>query len=98
MSAEAEDEIDPHWGDLQVVLYQSGVERELARAREKFPQQGAFVTLAALMEEVGELAQAVLQKQFEPDRGRTYADILREAQQVAVMAMRLALDCGLDGS
>lgn len=55
---------------------------ELARARTKFP--GDNVTLAALMEEVGELAKAT----FEESR----AKVRKEAVQVAVMAMRMVLD------
>lgn len=55
---------------------------ELARARAKFP--GKNVTLAALMEEVGELAKAT----FEEPR----AAVRKEAVQVAVMAIRMILD------
>ncbi|WP_336801445.1 hypothetical protein [Kaistia sp. MMO-174] len=55
---------------------------ELVRARAKFP--GKNVTLAALMEEVGELATAT----FEEGRER----VRKEAVQVAVMAMRMVLD------
>lgn len=55
---------------------------ELGRARAKFP--GDNVTLAALMEEVGELAKAT----FEEPRDRVRA----EAVQVAVMACRMVLD------
>jgi NTP pyrophosphatase (non-canonical NTP hydrolase) len=73
----------------------SGVILELERARRKFPEQDRFVTLAALTEEVGELAQAVLHLKFEPKKGKTYGHVLSEAQQVAVMAIRIALDCGL---
>jgi NTP pyrophosphatase (non-canonical NTP hydrolase) len=54
--------------------------RELLRARGKFPTNRFL--LAALMEEVGELAQALLQRQ---PRER----IEREALQVAVVAMRI---------
>ncbi|AET73323.1 hypothetical protein EMVG_00037 [Emiliania huxleyi virus PS401] len=58
------------------------IDDELARARAKFP--GDNVTLAALMEEVGELAKAT----FEEPR----ANVREEAVQVAVMAMRMVLD------
>ena len=68
---------------------------ELYRARSKFPKQDIWITLAALTEEVGELNQAVLQMDFEPDKGKHVDDIRLEAIQVAVMAMRVALDCGL---
>lgn len=55
---------------------------ELSRARAKFP--GENVTFAALVEEVGELATAT----FSESRDR----VRKEAVQVAVMAMRMALD------
>jgi NTP pyrophosphatase (non-canonical NTP hydrolase) len=56
------------------------VEAEVVRARLKFP--GSRFLLAALMEEVGELAQAMLQKK---DRD----EIQREAIQVACVALRI---------
>lgn len=64
---------------------------ELLRARTKFPDQTIWITLAALTEEVGELNQAVLHLNFEKpiDPARIYD----EAVQVAVMAIRVALDC-----
>lgn len=52
-------------------------------AMKKFPQPNP--NLAALMEEVGELAQAFLQGQ-EPYR------IYAEAKQVAAMACRIAIE------
>lgn len=58
------------------------VRLELARARAKFP--GPDATLAALVEEVGEVAKAVLDEDEER--------VLAEAVQVAVMAARLVLD------
>ncbi|MCR9139358.1 MAG: hypothetical protein NXI27_25385 [Alphaproteobacteria bacterium] len=58
------------------------IKHELARARAKFP--GDDVTMLALMEEVGELAKAA----FEEPR----TNVRAEAVQVAVMAMRVALD------
>lgn len=68
------------------------VQRELATARQRFPRQDVWVTLAALTEEVGELNQAVLQYNFEPEKGKTEPQINKEAVQVAVAAMRVALD------
>lgn len=56
------------------------ISEEVARARRKFP--GNRFMLAALTEEVGELAQAMLQK-----KGPT--DIRREAVQVAAVAVRI---------
>lgn len=68
---------------------------ELERARRKFPTQDVWLTLAALTEEVGELNQAILQHHFEPAKGKTLADIRKEAVQVACMAMRVVLDTGM---
>lgn len=65
----------------EVILFVE-IGRELVRARNLFP--GPNVTLAALMEEVGELAKAT----FEEPR----ANVRKEAVQVAVMAMRMVLD------
>ena len=56
------------------------IAEEVVHARTKFPSN-AFL-LAALMEEVGELAQAMLQKQ---PRERIYA----EAKGVACVAIRI---------
>jgi hypothetical protein len=56
---------------------------ELRRARKKFPGR-QNVTFVALGEEVGELAKAMMEENA--DRVR------KEAVQVAVMAMRIALD------
>jgi hypothetical protein len=58
------------------------VRAELARARAKFP--GGPLTTIALMEEVGELAKATIEESQE----RVYD----EAVQVAVMAIRCAID------
>ena len=69
---------------------------ELKRARAKFPVQGVWVTLAALTEEVGELNQAILHNHFENKKARGYAGVREEAVQVAVMAIRVALDCEQD--
>lgn len=55
---------------------------ELEKARQKFP--GDRVTFAALVEEVGELATALIE---EPRKNAK-----KEAIQVAVMAMRMVLD------
>ena len=68
--------------DHQVVSLLQDIKTELARTRAKFP--GKNVTLAALMEEVGELATAT----FSEPR----ANVRKEAVQVAVMACRLALE------
>lgn len=66
---------------------------EYERARAKFPNNdGEFVTLAALTEEVGELNQAVLQLRYEPHKSKTEADVRKEAAQVCVMVLRLLFD------
>lgn len=58
------------------------VNEELKLARAKFPcSDGA---LAALTEEVGEVANAMLDKPF--------SDVQKECVQVAVMALRLACE------
>jgi len=64
------------------------VRREVTKARKKFPNQSHWKTLCALTEEVGELNQAVLQH-------KAPGDIMSEAVQVAVMAMRVVNDTGL---
>lgn len=64
------------------------VRGELIAARQQFP--GSTHMLAALMEEVGELAQAMI----DHDRGgsQTAIQVLREAVQVASMAVRIAVE------
>jgi hypothetical protein len=63
------------------------VEHELRRARGKFP--GSNLVLAALAEEVGELAQAMLKRRA----GKmTDQDVWNEAVQVATMALRCAVE------
>jgi hypothetical protein len=60
---------------------------EVDRAREKFP--GTNLVLAALTEEVGELAQAMLKRRA----GKmTDEDVWKEAVQVAAMALRCAVE------
>lgn len=53
---------------------------EVVRARTKFPSNAKM--LAALVEEVGELAQALLQR-------KSLSDIRKEATQVACVAVRI---------
>lgn len=66
----------------------SMVRGELDAARGKFP--GSTHMLAALMEEVGELAQALMQ--HDTDGSQTTQEVLREAVQVAAMAIRVAAE------
>lgn len=55
--------------------------RELDRARKKFPDNAKL--LGALMEEVGEVARAMLQ-------GASREEIYKECIQVACVAVRIA--------
>jgi NTP pyrophosphatase (non-canonical NTP hydrolase) len=61
---------------------------ELVAAREAFP--GKTHMLCATMEEVGELAQAMMQ--HDRHEGTSAQEILREAVQVAAMAIRIAVE------
>lgn len=58
------------------------VKAELQRARAKFPDSSGSMT--ALTEEVGELAKALLDEPL--------VRVRKEAVQVAVMAIRVAID------
>lgn len=60
---------------------------ELRRARDKFGESRH--QFDALVEEVGELGQALLQLQYEPGKGKTHKDVYKEAVQVAAMAVRV---------
>lgn len=61
---------------------------ELVAARKAFPENTH--KLAALMEEVGELAQAIMQ--HDRKLGTSAIEVLREAIQVACMAVRIAVE------
>lgn len=74
------EDVEPQPGPDFLLLLD--IQKELKRAREKFP--GKNVTFAAMVEEVGELATAL----FEENKDR----VRQEAVQVAVMAMRVVLD------
>ena len=69
------------------------VKTEIKKARAKFPEQDVMTTLVALGEEYGELCQAVLQYRYEKHKEKRISDLYSEAVQVAVMAMRVILDC-----
>ena len=58
----------------------SDVSKEVVRAREKFPTNEHM--LAALMEEVGELSNALLEQ-------NPWEEIYGEAKQVAAVAIRI---------
>lgn len=66
------------------------IENELSKARFKFPK--CADTLPALMEEVGELAQAMIQQKHEPNKNICHENIYKEAVQVACMAIRIATE------
>lgn len=66
------------------------VEAEVNRARSKFPATADMAM--ALVEEVGELCQKMIQQKHEPGKGVTHEEVWGEAVQVAVMAMRLATE------
>ena len=68
------------------------IEAEMKRAVAKFPTwpTDPFHAKAVLDEEVGELAKAILQFTYEPEKGVTMADIRSEAMQTATMAIRWA--------
>ncbi len=61
---------------------------ELVAARKAFPENTH--KLAALMEEVGELAQAMMH--HDRKLGTSAVEVLREAIQVACMAVRIAVE------
>ncbi len=61
---------------------------EVESAREKFPKTTHM--LAALVEEVGELSQALME--HDRQQGTSVQECLREAIQVAAMAVRIAAE------
>lgn len=95
---------------MNIVLVQSNEIREadfikdlleeLFQARRKFPSQNALTTFVALVEEVGELGEVVLMldNPATNKKNKTIFDLHKEALQVATMAMRVLLDCGLVGT
>ena len=71
--------IEPRYGRPELDTIRD-LGEEVARARAKFP--GRRHLLAALTEEVGELAQALLQQ-------KSQKEIMEEALQVACVAIRI---------
>lgn len=66
------------------------IEAELERARAKFP--GTWQVMNALTEEVGELANALLEQDYQKGYGSAAVlndAVRKEAIQVAAMAIRL---------
>lgn len=75
--------------EARVSGFLDSVRREMARIQEKWP--GNENNLAALTEEVGELAKAMLEREYEPTKGIQRGEIYREAVQVAAVALKIAL-------
>lgn len=75
---------NPRGSDLEFL---KDVREEAINARTKFPD--SVHSLAALTEEVGELAQAVIDERYHDGDSHR---IWEEAVQVAVMAMRVATE------
>ena len=69
------------------------VHDELRRAMQKFPRwpTDPLHALSVLQEEIGELAKATLQRQYEPNKNVTTDDIRSEAIQCAAMCLRFLL-------
>lgn len=63
------------------------IRQEIEDTRQIFP--GNHHKMAVLSEEVGELAQALLQNEYD---GQPVINVYREAVQVAAMAIRLAIE------
>ena len=76
------------------VVFLQDVQSEIGRARKKFPENKH--KLAALMEEVGELANAMLEHDTANPDVHVFPvsvnDIWDEAVQVAAMAARVAIE------
>lgn len=68
------------------------IRNELVAARTAFPT--SLYMLAALGEEVGELCKALMEHSL--DQGTSAPEILREAVQVACMAIRVAVEGDAD--
>lgn len=64
------------------------IRNEVNAARDKFPKTTHM--LAALVEEVGELSQAMVE--HDRAQGTSVQEVLREAVQVAAMAVRIAVE------
>lgn len=75
--------------EIQINSFLESVRIEVGAAIEKFPQPNP--TIAALTEEVGELAQAALHIR-EGKSGASWKSVYREAVQVATMACRMAIE------
>jgi hypothetical protein len=69
-------------------IFQTDVANEVKRARRKFPSSA--LALAALTEEVGELAAAMLKARA--GDAAAAANVWAEAIQVAAMAQRVAVE------
>lgn len=73
--------------DNESLHFMADVITEVGAATAKFPQPNP--TFAALVEEVGEVAKALMDLQL----GKaTHADVYNECRQVAAMATRIAIE------
>lgn len=77
----------PIIGKVGDSAFVAAVREELGQARRKFPE--SVLSMVALVEEVGELAQALLK--YRADEW-TWDRVVAEAVQVAVMAQRVAVE------
>jgi NTP pyrophosphatase (non-canonical NTP hydrolase) len=76
--------------DCATSRHNTEVSTELQKAIEKFPlwPNDMFHALTIIQEEVGELSKAVLQFNYEVDKGVTVGDIRKEAIQSICMLHR----------
>jgi hypothetical protein len=72
----------------EIETFLENVAAEVHRAIVKFPQPNP--TLAALTEEVGEVAKALLH--LREGKAHSWGDVYDEAVQVAAMALRIAVE------
>jgi len=84
-----EEKIDEEFHSLLEKVMFEDIKEELVKARNKFPDNSVQNT--ALVEEVGELSQALLDHKFN-NVSVTNLDVYREAVQVAAMAIRVGVD------
>jgi NTP pyrophosphatase (non-canonical NTP hydrolase) len=69
----------------EIAVFLADILIELQQARAKFPKQSRITTALALVEEVGEVAKAILQDLPEEE-------LYKECIQTAVMALRIMND------
>jgi len=69
---------------------QDEIAEEVSKAVTKFPNwpTDPFHAFSVVSEEYGELAQAMLQHVYEPEKGVSFEDIEKEAIQLGAMCVR----------